>query len=130
MKVSFQIGPDVLFKYSVPEHDPFMACIGDAIREARVKAGMTQLDLARKSGTSRTYISRIENNRSDIELATLNKIVETGLGKKLEIKVKERPKKTYSTQIKMEHLSEPEPFMTSEPDTLENQRKKKKALHF
>jgi len=48
---------------------------------------MSQQELALVSGTSRTYISRIENNRSDIELDTLRKIIETGLGKKLEIKI-------------------------------------------
>jgi transcriptional regulator with XRE-family HTH domain len=49
---------------------------------------MSQQDLALISGTSRTYISRIENERSDIELATLRKIIETGLGKRMEIKIK------------------------------------------
>ena len=39
------------------------------------------------SGTTRNYISRIENDKSDIELGTLRKIIETGLGKKLEIQV-------------------------------------------
>jgi transcriptional regulator with XRE-family HTH domain len=65
-----------------------MIKIGRLVREARIKAGMTQQDLALRSGTSRTYISRIENDRSDIELATLSKIIETGLGRKLEINVK------------------------------------------
>jgi len=46
-----------------------------------------QQELALVSGTSRTYISRIENDRSDIELDTLRKIIETGLGRKLEIRI-------------------------------------------
>ncbi len=58
------------------------------IREARLKSGLTQQDLAVKSGTTRTYISRIENDRSDLELATLRKIIETGLGKRLDILIK------------------------------------------
>jgi transcriptional regulator with XRE-family HTH domain len=49
---------------------------------------MSQQELALVSGTSRTYISRIENDRSDIELATLRKIIETGLGRKMEITIK------------------------------------------
>ncbi len=57
--------------------------IGKLVREARIKSGMTQQELAVISGTSRTYISRLENDRSDIELDTLRKIIETGL----EIKV-------------------------------------------
>jgi transcriptional regulator with XRE-family HTH domain len=58
------------------------------VREARLRSGLTQQDLALKSGTSRTYISHIENDRSDLEIATLRKIIETGLGKKLEILIK------------------------------------------
>jgi DNA-binding XRE family transcriptional regulator len=86
--VPFEIGADVLLKYSHPEKMDLMIKIGRLVREARKKAGMTQQELALISGTSRTYISRIENDRSDIELATLSKIIETGLGRKLEITVK------------------------------------------
>ena len=86
--VPFEIGADVLLKYSHPEKLDLMIKIGRLVREARIKAGMTQQELALISGTSRTYISRIENDRSDIELATLSKIIETGLGRKLEITVK------------------------------------------
>jgi DNA-binding XRE family transcriptional regulator len=86
--VPFEIGADVLLKYSHPEKSDLMIKIGRLVREARLKAGMTQQELALISGTSRTYISRIENDRSDIELATLSKIIETGLGRRLEITVK------------------------------------------
>lgn len=86
--VPFEIGADVLLKYSHPEKLDLMIKIGRLVREARLKAGMTQQELAIISGTSRTYISRIENDRSDIELATLSKIIETGLGRRLEITVK------------------------------------------
>ena len=49
---------------------------------------MSQQELALVSGTSRTYISRIENDRSDIELSTLQKIIEIGFGKRMEIKMR------------------------------------------
>jgi transcriptional regulator with XRE-family HTH domain len=62
--------------------------IGKMIKENRLKSGLTQQELALKSGTTRTYISRIENERSDIELGTLKKIIESGLGKKIEISIK------------------------------------------
>ena len=62
--------------------------VGRLIRETRLKRGMTQQELALISGTSRTYISRIENDRSDIELATLRKIIETGFGKRMEIRIR------------------------------------------
>ncbi len=88
IKVPFEVGADVLLKYSYPEKSDLMSKIGSLVRDARLKSGMTQQELALISGTTRTYISRIENDRSDIELATLKKIIETGLGKRLEISVK------------------------------------------
>lgn len=87
-KVPFEIGADVLLKYSQPEKSVVALKIGRLIRESRMRSGLTQQELAIKSGTSRSYISRIENDRSDIELATLRKIVETGLGKKLDVSIK------------------------------------------
>jgi DNA-binding XRE family transcriptional regulator len=88
MRVPFEIGADVLLRYSRPEKSELYVMIGQLIRETRLRSGLTQQDLAIKSGTSRTYISRIENDKSDLELATLKKIIETGLGKKLEISIK------------------------------------------
>jgi DNA-binding XRE family transcriptional regulator len=88
LKVPFEIGADILLKYSHSENSDLQLRIGRLIRESRLKSGLTQLELATRSGTTRNYISRIENDRSDFELATLKKIVETGLGKQLEIVIK------------------------------------------
>jgi DNA-binding XRE family transcriptional regulator len=88
VKVPFEIGADVLLKYSSAEATDITSKIGRLVRDTRIKSGLTQKELAIKSGTSRNYISRIENDRSDIELDTLRKIIETGLGKHLEINVK------------------------------------------
>ncbi|HUX59367.1 MAG TPA: helix-turn-helix domain-containing protein [Bacteroidales bacterium] len=88
VKVPFEIGADVLLKYSSTEVTGITSKIGRLVRDTRIKSGLTQKELAIKSGTSRNYISRIENDRSDIELDTLRKIIETGLGKQLEINVK------------------------------------------
>lgn len=87
MEVPFEIGPDTLFKCSKPEKPDSNQQLGRLIKECRRKSGMTQQQLAKKSGTSRTYISRIENNHSDIELGTLRKIIEVGLSKKLRIQI-------------------------------------------
>ena len=54
--------------------------IGVMIEEARKKRNMTQEELALRSGTSKSYISRIENNASDIRLSTLMRIIQKGLG--------------------------------------------------
>ena len=54
--------------------------LGVLLEEARLKLGMTQEQLAEKCGTNKSYISRIENNSSDIRLSTLMKIIQQGLG--------------------------------------------------
>jgi len=48
---------------------------GVMLEEARKKLGMSQEELALKCGTNKSYISRIENNASDIKLSTLLKII-------------------------------------------------------
>lgn len=59
--------------------------LGVLLEEARLKLGMTQEELANKCGTNKSYISRIENNASDIRLSTLMKIIQTGLGGQLKL---------------------------------------------
>lgn len=54
--------------------------IGVLIQEARKDRKMTQSELAEKVGTTKNYISRIENDASDIRLSTLMRIVREGLG--------------------------------------------------
>ncbi len=59
--------------------------LGVLLEEARTKLGMTQEELADKCGTNKSYISRIENNSSDIRLSTLMKIIQKGLGGHLKL---------------------------------------------
>ena len=54
--------------------------IGELIKEARLDAKLTQEELANKTGTKKSYISRIENGKIDIQLSTLFRIIEEGLG--------------------------------------------------
>ena len=61
--------------------------IGVLIQEARKKQNLTQGQLAEKVGTTKNYISRIENNASDIRLSTLMRIVNEGLGGHLKFSV-------------------------------------------
>lgn len=67
------------------EFDAFK--IGVLIQEARKKQHMTQEELALKVGTTKNYISRIENNASDIRLSTLMRIIRDGLGGQLKLSV-------------------------------------------
>jgi DNA-binding XRE family transcriptional regulator len=57
--------------------------LGVMLQELRKKNGMTQEELAKKCGTTKTYISRIENNASDIRLSTLMRIIREGFGRHL-----------------------------------------------
>jgi ribosome-binding protein aMBF1 (putative translation factor) len=61
--------------------------IGMMVQEARKEAKMTQEELANKTGTKKSYISRIESGKSDIQLSTFYRIIETGLGKTLNIAI-------------------------------------------
>ncbi len=58
------------------------------IKQARKECGLTQEQLAKKIGTSKAYISRLENNMNEVRFSTLRKIIEIGLGGKLDISVK------------------------------------------
>jgi HTH-type transcriptional regulator/antitoxin HipB len=61
--------------------------VGVLIQELRKERGMTQEQLAIKCGTTKNYISRIENNASDIRLSTLMRIIREGLGAHLTLRV-------------------------------------------
>ena len=59
--------------------------IGVIIQEARKNQHLTQEELALKVGTTKNYISRIENDASDIKLSTLIRIIREGLGGHLKL---------------------------------------------
>ena len=49
---------------------------------------MTQEEFAEKVGTTKSYISKLENNIKEVRISTLKKIVELGLGGELELSIK------------------------------------------
>jgi len=61
--------------------------IGEIIKDERKNAKMTQEELAKRTGTRKSFISRIENGHSDIQLSTLYKLIEQGLGKKINLSI-------------------------------------------
>lgn len=61
--------------------------LGVMLQDLRKEKGLTQEQLAEKCGTTKTYISRIENNASDIRLSTLMRIIHEGLGGHLKLSV-------------------------------------------
>ena len=71
-----------------PGHEEIEAYkLGLMIQELRHDMGMTQEQLAEKCGTTKTYISRIENNASDIRLSTLMRIIQEGFDGQLKLSV-------------------------------------------
>lgn len=61
-------------------------CLAQTLKEERKRAGLTQEELANKIGTKKTYISRLENGKADIQLSTLFRIFE-GLGKRVSLTI-------------------------------------------
>jgi DNA-binding Xre family transcriptional regulator len=62
--------------------------IGVLLQEARLQRGLTQAELAERVGTTKSYISKIENNIKEVRISTLQKIVELGLGGHLDLSIK------------------------------------------
>ena len=60
-----------------------MFIISEMLKEARKEANLSQEELARRAGTQKSYISRIENAKGNIQLSTLIRIFEKGLNKKV-----------------------------------------------
>ena len=69
------------------EADSLAFRLGVMLKEARLEAKITQEELAMKTGTKKSYISRIERGKSDIQISTYHRLIEIGLGKNLNINI-------------------------------------------
>ena len=74
-----------------PEREQFeMECdafiIGEQLKDERLRAGLTQEQLANKIGTKKSFISRVERGRADIQLSTLVRLFQ-GLGRQISVRV-------------------------------------------
>ena len=65
------------------EEQSQMFIISEMLKEARKAANLTQEQLAEKTGTKKSYISKIENAKGNIQLSTLIRIFEKGLNRKV-----------------------------------------------
>jgi DNA-binding XRE family transcriptional regulator len=74
------IGTDSRNEY---EEKAQMFIVSEMLKEARLQANLTQEQLAERSGTKKSYISKIENGKGNIQLATLIRIFEKGLNKRI-----------------------------------------------
>lgn len=59
--------------------------ISELLKDARREANLTQQQLAERVGTKKSYISRLENGHCDIQLSTLYRIFEEGLGRRVSL---------------------------------------------
>lgn len=75
-----KIGTESRNEYEKRSH---MFIVSEMLKEARKEANLTQEQLAKKTGTKKSYISRIENARGNIQLSTLIRIFEKGLNRKI-----------------------------------------------
>ena len=78
-------------KRGTPEREQFDAdaaafCLAETLKAERLKAGLTQEQLAERIGTKKTYISRLENGKADVQLSTLFRIFE-GLGRRVSLTI-------------------------------------------
>jgi len=85
-KVPYEVGADTLFALSEID-EKLNLSIGTMFRKARLAAKRSQEEVAELSGTSRTYITRLENDRQDVEIRTFKKLVEAGLNMQLKISI-------------------------------------------
>ena len=60
--------------------------IGALLRQAREDAGMTQDDLARRTSTHKSAISRLENHAQDVRLSTVERVA-LALGKRVKLEL-------------------------------------------
>lgn len=75
-----KLGTESRNKY---EEQAQMFIVSEMLKEARKEAKMTQEQLAIKAGTKKSYISKIENAKGNIQLSTLIRIFEKGLNKRI-----------------------------------------------
>ncbi len=75
-----KIGSDARNEY---EEKAQMFIISEMLKEARKEANLTQEQLAERAGTKKSYISKIENAKGNIQLSTLIRIFEKGLNRKI-----------------------------------------------
>jgi DNA-binding XRE family transcriptional regulator len=86
MTVPYEVGADTLYDLSEVD-EKLKISVGTIFREARLSAKLSQEKVAELSGTSRTYITKLENDGGDVEIMTLKKLVEAGLNRHLSISI-------------------------------------------
>ncbi len=61
--------------------------LGVLLQQARQEKGLTQEQVADQSGTNKSYICKLEKDLKDVRFSTLQRIIEQGIGGKLQISI-------------------------------------------
>lgn len=84
--LDIEYGPKGTPERNAFDRDAEAFILAERLKEERRKAGLTQEQLAAKIGTKKSYISRLENGKADVQLSTLYRIFE-GLGKRVSLTI-------------------------------------------
>jgi DNA-binding XRE family transcriptional regulator len=83
----YDLDPIVLYQNSQLDQDKIFENLGILLKTERIKSGLTQKQLAKKSGLSVEYISQLENEKPNLELLLIRDIFRNGFGKQLKINI-------------------------------------------
>ncbi|KKQ36213.1 MAG: Helix-turn-helix domain-containing protein [candidate division WS6 bacterium GW2011_GWA2_37_6] len=75
-----------LEEFIVENRRQLLAEMGEKVKKAREKSGVTQEELARRIKTTRSTISRVEKGKQNLTVEYIMKVA-TALGKKYEIRI-------------------------------------------
>lgn len=98
----FEMDPISIYNFSKPDPSKENQYkVGRTIKNLRLKLKLSQTEIAQQIGSNKQYISRIENDKSDLEFNTLKRIYELGFNRKLFIShfVEDDFINTYSNSI-------------------------------
>ena len=84
--IAEDFGPQGSVEREAFDRDTETFILAERFKEERLKAGLTQEQLAEKIGTKKSYISRLENGKADVQLSTLFRIFE-GLGRRIRLTI-------------------------------------------
>ena len=84
--IAEDFGPQGSVEREAFDRDTETFILAEHLKEERLKAGLTQEQLAEKIGTKKSYISRLENGKADVQLSTLFRIFE-GLGRRIRLTI-------------------------------------------
>ena len=84
--IAEDFGPQGSVEREAFDRDTETFILAERLKEERLKAGLTQEQLAEKIGTKKSYISRLENGKADVQLSTLFSIFE-GLGRRIRLTI-------------------------------------------